>query len=133
MSQRVDDWPNKLNRYIVANRDKPFVWGKSDCVIFVAGAVKEITGVDYMEEFRGKYDSEESAKEALRDLGAGSLYHTLRTKLGNPIPAAQGKRGDVAYDDGAVGLIIGRSAIFVGEGGYVLIPISQVKRAFHIE
>lgn len=130
---RKPDWAARLNKYIAKVQNKKFRMGKWDCVHFGAGAVKAMTGVDLMKEFRGQYSSEETAKDALERLGRKTLYQTIRHKLGNTIPASKAKRGDIAYSGGRVGVIIGRYALFLTEEGYHQTPIQFVSRAFRIK
>lgn len=129
---RRPDWPRRLNAYVNSVQRRPFRFGKFDCCIFAAGAVKAMTGTDPMREFRGTYKSEREAMQALRDHGSGSLYHTLRSKFGNPVPGAHGRRGDVAYHEGACGIVLGRFALFIGQEGLAMVPISQLDRAFRV-
>lgn len=132
--KRYADWAPRLNKYITAERDKPFVYGQSDCCTFAAGTVKAMTGVDLMEEFRGKYWDEESANKALLEFGngRGKLYRTLRMKLGRSVRGVYGRKGDVAFHDGSCGIVLGRYAIFTGSEGYLYIPITKLQRAFRI-
>ena len=88
---RRPDWPIRLNEYIVSTRDKKFRYGRHDCTTFISGAVKAMTGVDPMAEFRGKYASKESANVALKEIGSGNLYRTLVKKLGKPVAGAHGR------------------------------------------
>lgn len=134
---KVEQWEEKLNEYLVANRDRAFAWGEWDCCVFAAGAVKAITGDDYMQEFRGKYDDAESANEALTVIGAGDLYRTLVRKFGPAKAPLKGRKGDVALiEGGALGIVVGSKAICLGpEGGGALafVPLPMVKRVFWVD
>lgn len=130
--KRRPDWQVKLNDYLVKTQKKSFGYGKFDCCIFAAGAVKAMTGKDPMKEFRGKYASEKESKEALKNIGKGTLYRTLTSKFGRPVPATMGQRGDIAYDKGRLGLIIGREALFLCKDGFSPMPINQVGKAFRV-
>jgi hypothetical protein len=121
-----------LNEYILAVRERPFAYGNYDCCIFVAGAIEAMTGADPMAEYRGQYDSVETGKAALRTLGQGTLLKTLYRKFGKPLPGAHGRKGDIAWYNGAVGLVLGRVAMFVGAGGFVLVPLSRLTRVFRV-
>lgn len=130
--KRKPNWQVFLNIYLEKTVNKKFRMGRFDCCIFVSGAVKAMTGVDGMKEFRRNYTSIKSSKKALKEIGSGSLYSTLRSKLGNPVPAAQGFKGDIAYNDGRLGIVLGHKVIFLTDGGFHLTPISQVDKAFRI-
>lgn len=131
---RYPDWPTRLSQYVIEEQKKPFKYGEHDCCTFLAGAVIAMTGEDRMAEFRGKYDSRASGAQALREIGNGTLMKTLYKKFGKPVPGAHGRRGDIAlYESGALGLVLGRYAIFLGEDGYQHIPISQLKKVFRVD
>ena len=129
---RLPDWPRRLNEYLAVAMRKDFRLGRHDCCTFAAGAVEAMTGVDPMVEFRGQYATWDEARAALATIGARSLYATLRAKFGRAVPGALGQRGDVAYHEKSCGVVVGRNAIFFGAHGYVMIPITQLQRAFRV-
>lgn len=122
MERRID-WQRRLNDYLVKVSGRPFRYGRWDCCIYISGAVKAMTDVDPMAEFRGRYTSRETALAALRELGSGTLYNTMRTKFGNPVPAVMAKRGDIAYHEGNLGIINGRCALLLTDGGFLMVSI----------
>lgn len=130
--QRFPDWPVRLNQYLLAVRERSFAYGSYDCCIFVAGAIEAMTGADPMPEYRGQYNSVETGKAALRTLGQGTLLKTLYRKFGKPLPGAHGRKGDIAWYNGALGLVLGRVAMFVGVNGFVLVPLSQLQYTFRV-
>lgn len=126
-----------LMAYIEAVRSHPFEWGEHDCCQFAAGAVEAMTGQNPMKEFIGRYSDVETARAALREIGAGTLYHTMLTKFGAPLHPAMGRRGDIAYaihDGPTLGVCLGADCAFVGEQGnqkgLVMIPTLDTKRIF---
>lgn len=121
---RRADWQRRLAEYIQKVQHRKFRWGRFDCCLFAAGAVKAMTGKDPMPEFRGQYTSEATAKQALRDIGSGTLYNTMRAKFGNPVPAVQANRGDIAWLEGCLGIIVSRYAIMIfADGRMAKIPV----------
>lgn len=58
---RFNDWQQKLDRFFASCSVTPFVWGKFDCCLFPADAIVEMTGVDIIPNFRGKYSTEDEA------------------------------------------------------------------------
>jgi hypothetical protein len=86
-----------------------------------------------MAEYRGQYDSVETGKTVLRSIGAGTLLKTLYKKLGKPLPGAYGRKGDLAWYNQALGLVLGRYAMFIGVHGYVLVPLSKLKYTFRVD
>lgn len=126
-----------LMAYVEAVRDRPFEWGKHDCCCFAAGAVEAMTGQNPMAEFLGTYSDQESARAALREIGSGTLYHTLLSKFGRPLHPSRARRGDIAYavhDGPTLGICLGQDCAFVGqEGGregLVMLPTLNIKRIF---
>ena len=67
--KRYIDWQVRLLALTESREEVPFEWGKYDCCLFAADVVREITGVDYAEPFRGKYTAEEGAKALLEEKG----------------------------------------------------------------
>lgn len=114
-----------MSQFLERVRHKPFQWGVWDCCIFTADAVKEITGIDYMAEFRGKYSNKE---QAIKILGT-TLKETLIKKFGPHKKV--GSRGDVAFkfekDGPAIGICFGEGSIFVCENGLEIIHSSECR------
>lgn len=97
--------------------DQTFEWGENDCCMFAANWIKSITGIDHMAEFRGQYHDLDSARIALKTIGAGSLYATMRVKFGNPVK--RGLVGDIAYSKQSegytLGICVGEYSLFIGD------------------
>ena len=126
---------NKLISYIESVKSKPFEWGKHDCCLFASGALLAATGVDFMAEFRGKYNSLETALVALRKEGKNTLHKTMVSKFGKPIPAAQASRGAVMFrleklHGPSLGICAGTMSYFVSDDGLVPIPTLECVSAW---
>jgi hypothetical protein len=91
-----------------------------------------MTGIDYMEEFRGKYHDEDTATEALGTIGAGDIYRTIVAKFGKAIPPAQAQRGDLAIYDGCLGIVLGRQSMFIKAEGYGFVGTIHCTRTFKV-
>lgn len=119
MIERRSDWEARLSAYLAERVNAlQFLWGKSDCALYTADAVLEMTGTDIAAPFRGKYSTAVGSAKALKKYGAGTLKDTFDTLL-PPKPVGYARRGDVVMHDGAVGICIGADALFVraeGEG-----------------
>lgn len=113
---RISTWEDALSNYIVVKRHEPFEYGVNDCCLFAAGAVEAITGEDPMPEFRGKYDSLKTSLQAIKDIGAGTLEATMDAKFPE-VEIGQAQRGDLAFLDGSVGVVMGGFAYFVSDDG----------------
>ena len=131
---RREDWPDILAAYI--KNAKPFEWGKNDCCLFSANFVKDITGIDYAEAFRGKYSTEKGAYLALKRHGKGSIVDTV-SELLTEIPVPMCGRGDVAAyesDTGpALGICIGERTAFLGPGGVSSVLTADCIKAWRID
>lgn len=127
------DWRRRLVKYIEECRGKEFSFGTIDCCTFCADGVMVMTDIDYMKEFRGKYSTKQEAIDALKKIGNGSLYHTMRKKFGNARRIA--RAGDIAFmvgEDGpTLGLCVGDKSIFIGEDrGSSLVEIQSMGLRF---
>lgn len=129
---RQPNWPRQLNEYLMSVRERTYMLGTWDCCMFAAGAIEAITGVDPMSDLRGTYTTHEEYLRSLQALGQSTLYDALVDRFGPPIPGVQAKRGDLAWYEGCCGIIIGRTAIFIFEAGYGLVPITHIREAFKV-
>lgn len=55
------DRQSRLVAYLQRELNRPFIWGESDCALFVADWVALETGRDGAAELRGRYESEPDA------------------------------------------------------------------------
>jgi len=113
---RISAWEEALADYIAIKRHEPFEYGVNDCCLFAAGAVEAITGEDPMPEFRGKYDSLKTSLQVIKEIGAGTLETTMDTKF-LEIEIGHAQRGDLAFFDDSVGVVMGSFAYFVSDDG----------------
>ena len=131
--KRLINWEVLLNQYIDSVRDRKFEWGVFDCCVFSAGVIQAVTGIDYMYEFRGKYDSEASSQQALESIGKGNLYKTLLSKFGKPgRNVAIYEKGDLVLYKGICGVVIGRKSLFITEAGLMLADTIKMDYIFHV-
>lgn len=116
-----------LPEYIASHLDKPFEWGKNDCVLFAIGWLEHSTGRDFL----GAYKPWHSAKEAIRKVddagGLESLFDASLTRI-NPHMADD---GDIALIDRTAYLFSGPHVVSVGENGLVFIDRMEAKCAWH--
>lgn len=118
---RISTWEQALSDYIELKRDEPFAYGTNDCCMFAAGAAEAITGIDPIPEFRGQYDSLKTSIKALKEIGAGDLEKTIDGKLPE-IPVGWAQRGDVAFFDGSLGVVMDGYAWFASDDGLEQVP-----------
>jgi len=113
---RISIWEEALADYIAIKRHEPFEYGVNDCCLFASGAVEAVTGEDPMSEFRGKYDSLKGSLKAIKDIGAGTLEATLDGKFPE-VAIGNAQRGDLAFFDDSIGVVMGGFAYFVSDDG----------------
>lgn len=133
-----------LNKLIESSMTRPFEWGKWDCALFAAEAVKVMTGVDFAESFRDTYNDPLSAAKALKKEGSGTLYKLMRKNFGNPVGWAKAWRGDIVYHKRSLGVCYGPITLFVGGiiglgeeedaefEGLVAFPTKDMKHVFRV-
>ncbi len=130
--KRLPDWPVRLNEYIVKAQSEQFDLGTHDCCTFAAGAVEAMTGVDPMADFRGKYDGWKSARKALKKIGQGELYDTLKDKFGKPLRGVYAHKGDVVMYEDCCGIYLSRFGMFIGENGIAYVRLRHIEHVFRI-
>jgi hypothetical protein len=118
---RINAWEEALVNYIATKRHEPFEYGVNDCCLFAAGAVEAITTEDPMPEFRGQYDSLKGSLKAIKDIGAGTLEATMDSKFPE-VAIGHAQRGDLAFFDDSIGVVMGSFAYFVSDDGLERIP-----------
>lgn len=133
---RRPDWEARLAAYLSTVAEQPHSYGKHDCMLFPAGAVRAMTGKDYARGHRGKYRSVASSVRYLRSLGFDS-QEAMLDSLFDEKPPAFAQRGDIVLDlEGIPGVCIGGDALFVGaEGsreGLVRQPRSAWRKAYAV-
>lgn len=103
MTARLKDWDDRLGSYLAAATEAVREGREHFCALFAAGAVEAQTGENPAEAFRGRYaETAENLERTIDGLFAER-------------PKALARRGDLAWHDGAVGVVIGSDALFVGE------------------
>lgn len=136
--ERLPDWEARLNALISERKKEPFKWGANDCALFGADVVLALTGDDFGEPFRGKYDDAQGAAEALRLYGAGTILRTFDRHLRRVHPA-QARRGDVVRIGksasaplGAIGVCIGTDGLFLSDLGLERRPRAEWALAWRV-
>jgi hypothetical protein len=133
---RREDWPERLAASIEAQAGKTFRWGKHDCTTAWSDHCKAMTGADPMAEFRGQYHDAASASAALKEIGAGSLYHTMARKFGKPAAPAMARRGDPVLAVTALGptllTCIGAECVGPGAEGPIRLPTTGARFAWRV-
>lgn len=120
-----------LARFLNAAADKPFVWGKFDCLLWLADWVEARTGNDPAAELRGTYDTLLGAARIVK--GAGGMTRLVQRQL-EPLRvrrASVPQRGDIAivsvagvggenFGNLAGAILLGGTAALICQTGIVL-------------
>lgn len=99
---RLSNWDDRLTAHLRAAGEAVQAGEDMFCAMFGAGAVEALTGVDPTADYRGRYAEVRDNLEAVID------------GLVPIIPKALAQRGDLAWHEGNVGVVIGGDALFVG-------------------
>ena len=135
-SQMIDEKLKKLEVFLQNCQSKTFVWGKHDCVIFAADAVKAMTGHDLARSYRGLYTNQFEAYEIIaRADGLGKITDKECetygfSKIDHPMKA---QRGDLVMIVTKLGDTMGivsenGNDIYVADQiGYRKLPFKDIK------
>lgn len=130
--QRLEDWPTRLAEFIESRQERAFLWGESDCCLFVCDVIEAITGEDPGARWRGLYSSEKGARRVLRDNDGVAGIATL--VLGPSVPPALAGRGDVVLIDTpngeALAICLGDKIAAQGLDGIAFVPTAFAKVAW---
>lgn len=133
---RHNDWPALMAEAIKKAGKQGFSWGENDCCLFACDVVLAITGVDYAEEFRGRYKTEIGAARALKNIGAGSLIDTVDKIVGERKPLARAMRGDFVLTsqngNDMLGICLGEYSAFLCEKGFYYEKTLQCKSSWSV-
>lgn len=135
--KRFPDWPARLHAFLCSRRRAAFQWSQNDCALFVADGVLAMTGTDLAADYRGTYDDEEGALEAIAGpleafAAAAAVVHAMPE-----VAPALGQRGDIMLLPGLAGDTLGlctgtRIACCASPAGYGLVPVAQASRCWRV-
>lgn len=98
--ERLEGWEIKLDDFIKSRQNQKFQWGIQDCCLFACDAIREITGEDIADHFRGQYKTKDQAYLMLYAFSGGGLDEATKKimeQFGMPeIKREFAGRGDVA-------------------------------------
>jgi hypothetical protein len=145
--QRRRDWPERLAAYVDSTRAVPFAWGRQDCVLWAAGAIREMTGVDPVAELRGRYADVAGAVRVLREIAddlAGAVAAVASRRGYAAVKPSRAQRGDLvlalADPSGTphpdwphcLGVCVGPGAVSPGPAGLTYLQMGRVLAAWRI-
>jgi len=111
---RVEGWESKLAAYINDAFHKDFVWGQHDCALWCAEWVRQATGEDFLSDWVGLYDSEESAFALMKSRGFNLPADIADAHL-ERIDPRMAKRGDLLLhpERHTLGICVGMHGVFL--------------------
>ena len=133
---RLPDWRERLLAYVASISAEPFRPGRHDCIILAAGGRQALTGVDLMENWRGRYRSVEDGLELARQQGCENPFEWVVQGL-EEVPAAFAQVGDIALLDGTngmpgLGIVAGEHVYTVGLRRLEIAQLTDVRRAWRL-
>lgn len=133
---RLPDWRSRLALHVAAHARVPFRPGRHDCALFAAGGRAALTGIDVLEQARGRYDSIDGGFKLAARHGYASPFAAVADGL-EEIHPAYAVVGDLALlddDDGnpAMGIVQGEMVYVLGARGLALVPLTEVRRAWRV-
>lgn len=137
---RQPGWRSRLEAVIDEVKEKPFSWEDNECVIGLAArAVYAITLVDMGAQFRGTFNSPESAYRVMKKAGADNLADLAGKYLEEyEGGVSQAKIGDIVavpvdtkFKFG-LGVVNGERFFVLMENGIGTMDLSAATRAFKV-
>lgn len=119
MISRVEDWPERLIAWVDRARTRTFQYGTWDCCLAAAEWVREATGLDFAEEYRG-YKTEAGAYRKMKAIAEGGVVEVVTRALGEPLASPKlAQRGDIVAVETEYGPALG---VHLGESIAVVTP-----------
>jgi hypothetical protein len=129
---RLAEWSHNLDDLIDSLRDKPFAWGKNDCLNFANKAHLAMTGKLLASDWSGDYTTAFGAKrhylKLLKTQGFTSIEQALDKRLTRihvklpPRGSLVGRPADNQVTQIALGVCIGDKVAFISDEGVVFLP-----------
>jgi len=136
---RLEDWPERLRRYLETHAERPFDWAAWNCCHFAADWVQEATGVDLLGRCRAECTGLLTAMRILqRKGGVGGFFARACHRYGfSQVHRYYAARGDLVLfkaEEGAaaIGLCCGQSFAAVGPSGIEYRDMREATHAFRI-
>jgi hypothetical protein len=127
---RRADWPERLAETI---KDAQGFDENYYCLTFAADCVQAMTGIDYLEDYRGLTIDE--AREKFKETEHHSFYHYLVSTFGQPVPLSKAQRGDLVVQiepELCVGICMGQNTAFVSDDELTYKPTLSQRWAFRV-
>ncbi|MBY6113289.1 hypothetical protein KUW09_04880 [Mameliella alba] len=129
---RKPTWRADLAAYLAGIAGVAYRPGRHDCALFVAGAVKVMTGTDHARGWRSKYRSIKRGQVMLRDRGFDGHVGFVAAHYPEVAPILA-QAGDIAVIDGDnLGVVQGAGVYVLRPDGLGIVPLTAAERAFRV-
>ena len=135
---RFPTWRTSLFNYVKNTRAEPYELGTHDCLIWVAGAVSAMVGVDIAASYAGRYKTVKGAIGLMKRSGADNMAELVGKhleELESPTLAQIGDVMAIPVDDGfgyALGVLVGERVLVLSQTGVDSRDRSEATRAFGV-
>lgn len=134
---RLSGWDRALEDFASGQLTIQPAWGRSDCLLTVSSAIQMITGIDPLEQFRGRYKTEAGAARKMRQNGCANVKDVFETYLSlEPVNRLSARRGDVGVilinGEFTAGFICGYGFAVKQPHGLVFFPVTEIEQAFKV-
>lgn len=138
---RKENWPKYLEQTINEWKEKPFVWGKTDCLQFAVHCAASILDYDLFlkDNPYDRYSTQEESDEILLREYGGSVSGVFGSLFKKRQYNKEAQRGDIVICDwqdntlcGVIDLSGHRVAV-KSENGILYIPVRYVVSAWSVE
>jgi hypothetical protein len=128
-----------LNDYLKRVKDRPFEWGKHDCLTFTNDAFKLMYGTGWADDWLGRYmiDGKPMRKQQLiKEFRTSNFDSAVDKKLKRidyipPLGALVTTKKAQRWVTGvAMGLSTGNKAVFLSKEGLIYLPFANIEQAW---
>lgn len=135
---RPADWPERLAAFLAARRDTPFTWERDNCGFVACDWVRELTGCDPAEGYRGESGALATMRRVRAGGGPETIFRAAALAHGWPaVPPGGAQRGDVLLHytprGPALGICTGGQGAFMQKIGLGRVPLHACALAWRIE
>ena len=136
MTDRLPEWRERLQVYLQSIAHEPLEFGRHDCALFAADAVRAMTGVDLAEAYRGRYTTLHGGMRILARDGFSDQVALVAAHLA-PVTVAMAMPGDLAVFETqsgrALGVVQGAAVYVLHVDGLLgLVPLTDATEAFTV-
>ncbi|MFN3575363.1 MAG: DUF6950 family protein [Tabrizicola sp.] len=132
---RRPDWRSRLNAYLAEIAPADFSYGSNDCALFVAGAVRALTGHDPAAAWRGTYTTLEGGLKRLKKAGIAD-HVAVVDGLFQRVAPAFAQVGDVALlraeSSEGLGIVVGETVVCLSPRGLAHLPRNFIIAAWTV-